>query len=538
MCQEYIHRLSDEAMLIELAEAIQGYYTRVGENRSASALALLQLEHICYKHDNVAEAVQKAHLFKKSFGKRSDLHPACLSRSIAGPLKGAIDQKTTHPAAASGMPFVRPPDLDVRGKIDELCSFVFNWGNEKSKTRSLLCAVFHNALHDRYHQARDMFLISHIQETIDKADTKTQILYNRALVSMGLSAFRLGYIKKAHDCLSGVCSGRMKELLAQGQSKSMDPEQERLERRRQVPYHMHINPDLLECCHLISAMFLELPVMARGVSASITSRHFRKHFATYTSQVFTGPPENPRDNVLSAAKSLFASDWMRATDLLVGLETWNLLPENAAVKVKDMLRMKVKEESLRIYLFTQGLHYESLTLRHICDLFQMDEIVPRRIISKMIFDREISGAWDEVPEETLVLYKIDPTPIQSLSSQLSEKISQLVESNERLLDPLFGVYGYKDEWAGRDKNKLWSDQGRKIYGMYRGSQSQQHARFPGRTGGRGGSGRGGAQSGGRGSWSGRGGSGRGQTHDRSDRQGSGAHRGDGSEQRKQGWKSM
>jgi len=524
-------------MLIELAEAIQVYYVRVGENRSASALALLQLEHIYYKHDNIAAAVQKAHLFKKAFGKHSDLHPACMSRNINGPMKGKTD--IIHPGAFSGMPSVRPPELDIRGKIDDLCQFVFNWGNEKSKTRSLLCAVFHNALHDRYHQARDMFLISHVQDTIDKADTRTQILYNRALVSMGLSAFRLGYIRKAHDCLSGVCSGRMKELLAQGQSKSMDPEQEKLERRRQVPYHMHINPDLLECCHLISAMFLELPVMARGVSSSFTSRHFRKHFGTYTSQVFTGPPENPRDNVLSAAKSLYASDWSRATDLVVGLEVWNLLPEDAAEKVKAMLRVKVKEESLRIYLFTQGLHYESFTLSHICELFQMDEVVARRVISKMIFDKEISGAWDQIPTETLVLYKIDPTPIQSLSTHLSEKISQLVESNERLLDPLFGVYGYKDEWAGRDKNKQWPDQGRKLYGMYRGSQSQQHARFPGRTGGRGaGRGQGGAQSGGRG-WSGRGGSGRGQsTHDRGDRQGNSSYRADGSEQRKQGWKSM
>lgn len=72
--------------------------------------------------------------------------------------------------------------------------------------------------------------MSHIQDVIDKVDTKTMILYNRALVTMGLSAFRRGLVQKAHDCLSGICSGRVRELLAQGQARwpEKDPEQEKV----------------------------------------------------------------------------------------------------------------------------------------------------------------------------------------------------------------------------------------------------------------------------------------------------------------------
>ena len=497
-------------MLIELAEQIQAYYVRVGEERPASEVALLHIEHMYYKHDDVALAVQKAHCFKKAYGRYGDMHPACQGKTLNSvtPSSPEYGPDKYHPAMWSGTPRVTPPPYNSSTKLEELCNFVFSHGSERSKTRALLCAVFHNSLHDRYHEARDMFLISHVQETIDKTDTGTQILYNRALVSMGLSAFRLGLIKKAHDCLLGVCAGRTKELLAQGQSKSMDPDQERLERRRQVPYHMHINPDLLECCHLTSAMLLELPVMTRGVSSQIISRHFRIKFMTYSTQIFTGPPENTRDCVLSAAKSLSQSDWSRASELLLGLEVWNLLSDAGSEKVKSMLSIKLKEEALRIYLFTQGVHYESISLQHLVELFQMNPSDVRRITSKMINLKEISGAWELAPVETLVLYRINPTPTQLLSAQVSEKVSHLVESNERLLDPLFCVYGYKDEWQGRDKNKQWpSEGGRKLYDRFRGHTS---GRGYGPSSGKGrGSNRGGDRQGaGRGSWtSGKGGRG-------------------------------
>merc|ERR1719424_551321 len=103
-------------------------------------------------------------------------------------------------------------------------------------------------------------------------------------VTLGLCAFRLGMLWEAHCCLTDICSSRVKELLAQGVQRvrwnERDPEKEKMERRRQLPFHMHINVDLLECCHLTAAMLLEVRRIATETSAvdSFSRRPVSRHF--------------------------------------------------------------------------------------------------------------------------------------------------------------------------------------------------------------------------------------------------------------------
>ncbi len=460
--QEYVVRLSDETDLVELVETVKLYYQRVGDVKSAATMALMQVEHMYYKHDNTAKAIMKAHVFNKKWGKYSDIHPASKgSQAVLGSMRNA---SVVHPASFQGEAKTAPISFEPMQKLEELCSFIYKHGDDRSRARALLCSVYNSALHDRYYQARDLFLISHIQDTIDKSDTKTQILYNRTLVTLGLSAFRLGLIQKAHDCLMGVCTGRVKELLAQGQSRwqDKDPEQEKAERRRQIPYHMHINQDLLDCCHLISAMILELPNIARAnQQGPIVSRQFRKYLAIYSNQVFTGPPENTREHVLASAKALLIGDWQRAVKYLTSLEVWNLIPNDGGAAVKEMLVTRVKEEALRLYLISYAQQYESVSATQMCEMFNMDERSVRKIVSKMIFNKDIPAAWDQVDGVTsLVMYMVDATPLQNLVLQVTDRVAYLVESNERILDPLAGTYGYKDEWTrGGDNRKPYDRRG-------------------------------------------------------------------------------
>lgn len=102
--------------------------------------------------------------------------------------------------------------------MEKLCRFIYTKDNtDRIRTRAILCHIFHHALHDNWFQARDLILMSHLQETIQHSDPSTQILYNRTMANLGLCAFRAGNIKDAHQCLVELMmTGKPKELLAQG----------------------------------------------------------------------------------------------------------------------------------------------------------------------------------------------------------------------------------------------------------------------------------------------------------------------------------
>lgn len=455
-------RLSDEAVLIDLAEAVFHYYVRAHDPRAAAAVALLQSEHIYYKHSTVSAAVQRSHAFNQVWGKYSDIHPASTGRAVK--VQTAFNASTIHPASVSGPPTVEFTVVDYEEKLSFLCQFIFKHGDERTKTRALLFSVYNHSLHDRYYIARDLFLMSHIQDNIDKVEASTQILYNRTLVTLGLCAFRHGFIQKAHDCLAGICAGRIKDLLAQGsvfKHYDRDPEQEKLERRRQMPYHLHINPELLEAVHMICAMILELPHLSKPGSTQFVSKPFRKYFQGYSRQVFNGPPESVRDHVLLATKSILAGEWQTGRDVLLQLEVWKLVPGDGAAKIREVLLTKVKEEAIKSYLLTYGQYYESIGIAYVAEIFETDAATVKRIASRLIFGKDLSAALDQ-QANLITLYTVESSSLQSLTQQLTEKVVLLVESNERLIDPILNVYNFnpKDEWRGGERKHDQTDRRR------------------------------------------------------------------------------
>jgi translation initiation factor 3 subunit C len=351
----------------------------------------------------------------------------------------------------------------------------------------MLCHIYHHALLNDFHTARDMLLVSHLQESIHTADVATQILYNRTVVQLGLCAFRSGMIKEAQATLQDIfTTQRVKELLAQGvhqqRFQTLTPEQEKAERQRQLPFHMHINTELLEAAFLVSSMLVEIPLLASLESEEqkrkVVSKPFRRLLDFADRQVFTGPPESTRDHIMQASKALQDGEWQKCRDLIQSITIWSLMPEAAAVKemlakcavrvsyltsFSSLVCRRIQEQGLRTYLFTYAPHYSTLSLALLSRAFSLPLRTVTSIVSKMIWNEELSASLDQ-SGSAVVFHRIELSRTQQLAQVVAEKLSAIVEQNEKVLDLKFGGTG---GWTDRVEVK-GEKRGEQVQGERRG----------------------------------------------------------------------
>ncbi|XP_055939619.1 eukaryotic translation initiation factor 3 subunit C-like [Argiope bruennichi] len=438
---EYVERLKDETVVCEIIERLQAYLEDRGTPSELCRIYLRRIEHLYYKFD--------PRMFVK---KPEETTPSILNgmKIIAGqePAEKKSDEEETS--------------ADI---ITKLCKFICAKDTtDRIRTQATLFRIYHLALHDRWFQARDLMLMSHLQLTIEHSDVSTMIIYNRALVQLGLCAFRHGYIKDSHSALLDIQSGgRAKELLAQGllpqRQHERTPDQEKIEKRRQIPFHKHINLELLECVYLVSAMLLEIPYMAAHELEGrrrMISKSFHHQLRNSERQALVGPPESMREHVVAASKAMRVGNWKACKDYIINekmnAKVWDLFHQ--AEKVREMISQKIQEEALRTYLFTYSSYYDSLSVARLSEMFELEQSVVHSILCKMIINEELMASLDE-PTQSVILHRTEPSRIQALSLQLADKVSSLVEQNERLLDLKQGSYFSRNlgqQSGNRDSN--------------------------------------------------------------------------------------
>lgn len=415
--QEYVDNLKDEGRVCGIIDRLLSYLETKGSTEEICRVYLRRIMHTYYKFD------YKAH--RRSLG-------------LQGETKSEQDQEESE-------------GEDSAVIMDRLCKFIYAKDRtDRIRTCAILCHIYHHALHSRWYQARDLMLMSHLQDNIQHADPPVQILYNRTMVQLGICAFRQGMIKDAHNALLDIqSSGRAKELLGQGllmrNMQERNAEQEKIEKRRQVPFHMHINLELLECVYLVSAMLLEIPYMAAhefDARRRMISKQFHHQLRVGERQPLLGPPESMREHVVAASKAMKMGDWRTCHSFIINekmnSKVWDLFPETQ--RVREMLVRKIQEESLRTYLFTYSSVYDSISMETLSDMFELEIPTVHSIISKMIINEELMASLDQ-PTQTVVMHRTEPTSLQNMALQLAEKLGSLVENNERVFDLKQGVYG-------------------------------------------------------------------------------------------------
>lgn len=152
-------------------------------------------------------------------------------------------------------------------------------------------------------------------------------------------------------------------------------------------------------------------------------------------QSLVGPPESMREHVVAAAKAMRCGNWVACSTFVVNkkmnTKVWDLFYE--ADRVRAMLTKFVKEESLRTYLFTYSNVYSSISIPSLSEMFDLPKQKVHSLISKMIINEELMASLDD-PTESVVMHRSEPSRLQALSMQLGDKVTNLVDANERIFE--------------------------------------------------------------------------------------------------------
>ncbi|KAJ3696232.1 hypothetical protein LUZ60_001609 [Juncus effusus] len=365
--KDYVERLRDEPLFMVVAQNVQEYLEQINDFKSAARVALQRVGMVYYK-------------------------PQEVYRTMRNQTTGE-----TYPESS-------------REFMDNLVSLIFEYGDERTKARAMLYDIYHHTILDEYPATRDLLLTSNLEDEIQSMDLSSKILFHRAMAQLGLCAFRAGLVDEAYECLTELYqSGPVRENLAQCVSHSLyqekTPEKEKAERRRQMPYHMHINVELLEATHLTCAFLAERPCLrleSKYKHLNPVLKTFRCLVEISERQAFEGPPENVRAHIMAVTRAVKSG----ACDSFEGVHV--KFDFSGKYGIIDTLKESIKEEALRAYLLSYSSCYESIRWDQMAMMVDLDQDSVFSVLIRMRDDDELDFAWDD-PTLSVVFRNVEQT---------------------------------------------------------------------------------------------------------------------------------
>ena len=130
---EYLFRLKDECLFIKQCDAFMAYLTKQKDHEKSAKIGLIKLDHIYYKNDELYEKTKVA-------------------------LKGKPDK-------LAELYFLDAPSAEV---IEKLVAQIVKHCSHKLKVKAILLQCYHHAIHNRFTEAKEKVLKSHIASSIGK----------------------------------------------------------------------------------------------------------------------------------------------------------------------------------------------------------------------------------------------------------------------------------------------------------------------------------------------------------------------------------
>ncbi|KAJ1515915.1 Translation initiation factor 3 subunit c, partial [Coelomomyces lativittatus] len=372
---EYRDRLRDEIAVYHQLLRAEHYFRSIQHVDALHRVLLRRIEHL--------------------YGKRS---------SVVEKLHHIIYKKQPNLSSSTSIPLL------------ELFTFLYHHGDDRARTRTVLCHVYHHAIHRQYYKAKEMLLMSHVQSVIYQADPSTQALFNRVLLQLGLAAFLQGQMKDSYTFLHGlVTSGRLKELLGVGPPL--------------------VAWDVIDVVYFTASMFLEVPNMAGHpfdqARRHVYSKPFRKTYEIYEKNGFHGPAESDMDALMGCTKALFQGHFQQALDMLLHqVSVWKKLEDVSFIHA--MLATQLRHVALVTWMYHQAHHVSSLSVTALASHFQWSVPETMALVSKMLKQKELLGHYDGVNDH--VMLTPAPTKLQFLSHHLAEKLVQVSELHEKIYE--------------------------------------------------------------------------------------------------------